>query len=267
MRNILVVLGCAVIGGCGGSSGYSGLLLNGMDGSGMEGIRVVARSSPPSPDLTCRVREVKTGAGGAFSFADFCRGQPYVLSVPAANLHLSGSNTAESAEQTEPGKHLAWTAPDGQGIYRLSDGKVQPMPTFSDVATDETIDGTPIVYPTMKPTGRVITISEGEHLVISGKKWVKGQQIRPLVAESGRHRLASGFITDHVFVGVKLKGTGLERVEATVDKSKTTEVLIRGEGVRFVAHDAVTAGRYALMADGDSRVTIVDFGESQAPQK
>ena len=267
MHNIFIILALAILGGCGGVGGYSGVLVSGMDGSGLDGVRLVARSSPPSPDLTCRVKETTTKSDGGFGFSDLCREQSYILSIPAPNLHLSGSNTIAGGAQTEPGKHQVWHGPDGAGIFRLSNGKVQPIPTFSDVSTDETMDGTPIVYPTMKPTGRVITIAEGDHLIIAGKNWVKGQQLRPLVADSGRRRLASGVITGHVYIGMKLDGNGVERIDAVIDKSKVVEVLIRGEGVRFIAHDAVAQGRYALMADSDPRVTILDFGASQAPQK
>ena len=46
-----------------------------------------------------------------------------------------------------------------------------------------------------------------------------------------------------------------------------TDVLIRNEGVRYIAHDALPAGRYALLGKDDERVTILDFGSSQAPAK
>jgi hypothetical protein len=238
-----------------------------MKNEGLEGVRLVARSQPQSRDLTCRVQEATTTKGGAFSFDKLCRDQSYVLSVPELNLHLSGGNTIIGGEQEAPGTHSAWRAPDGQGVFKLFGQKVLPVPTFSDVARDETLDGTPIVYPSMKPTGRVITIGEGQHLIISGKNEVKGQRLRALVPAPGRQRLASGFITDHVYIGVRLDGRGLEPVATEIDSKKVVDVLIRGEGVRFLAHDAVAPGRYALMADGDARVTIIDFGVSQVPQK
>jgi hypothetical protein len=52
-----------------------------------------------------------------------------------------------------------------------------------------------------------------------------------------------------------------------LDPSKVTEILIRGEGMKFIAHDALPQGRYALLGEKDSRVTILDFGSSQAPAK
>jgi len=253
--------------GCGGSSGYSGLIVNGMDGAGLGDVRIVARSSPPSPDLTCRVRETKTQSDGTFVFADLCRNQNYIMSLPSPTLHLSGTNVIGGSETDQDGKHQAWHAPDGQGIYRLSGGSVQALPTFSDVIRDQTQDGQSVVYPSMKPTGKVITIEEGQHLVIAGKNWVKRQRLEPLYSDTGRRRLASGTITDHVYIGLRWKGSQLERTEAQIDDSKVNEVLIRGEGVRYFAHDAVPAGRYALLGKDDVRVTIIDFGVSQAPAK
>jgi hypothetical protein len=266
MRSILIfisALSCA----CGGAGGYSGVLVSGMDEAGLEGVRLVAKASPPSADMTCQVRETTTGPSGAFSFADFCRDQAYTLTLPDKTLHLSGANTVSGGEQTAPGRHSAWRGPDGQGIFRLTADKVQPLPTFSDVVRDEAVDGTPVLYPDMKPTGKVLTISAGEYLVIAGKKWVKAQRLQPLVSVSGRQRLSSGTITDHVYIGVGFKGTKPEAVTVAVDESKTKEVLIRGKGVRYIAHDAVPAGRYALMGEADARVTILDFGQSQTSEK
>jgi hypothetical protein len=267
MRNILYSLFLVTVCGCGGSSGYSGQLVNGMNGESLNGVRIVARSSPPSTDLTCQVREVTSDESGGFAFSDLCRDQSYVLTVPTPNLHLSGTNTIASGESTEVAKHSAWRSPDGSGIFRLSEDKVQPIPTFADVARDKALDGSPVLYPDMKPTGRVITIAAGDHLIISGKNWVKRQQLKPLISDEKRQRLASGFITNHVYIGLKFDGGKVQRVDAELDSSKVTDVLIRGEGVRFIAHDALPEGRYALMAEDDQRVTILDFGASQAPAK
>jgi len=263
-----MILGLSFQGvGCGGSSAYSGLIVNGMDGAGLGDVRIVARSSPPSPDLTCRVRETKTKPDGTFVFADLCRNQNYIMSLPSPTLHLSGTNVIGGSETNQDGKHQAWHAPDGQGVYRLSSGSVQALPTFSDVVRDQTQDGQPVIYPTMKPTGKVITIEDGQHLVISGKNWVKRQKIKPLNSDTGRRRLASGIIRDHVYIGVEWKDGERVSTEAQLDESKVKEVLIRGEGVRYFAHDAVPAGRYALLGEDDARVTIIDFGVSQAPAK
>jgi hypothetical protein len=133
---------------------------------------------------------------------------------------------------------------------------------------DKTKDGFKVRYPDMKPTGRVITIGSGEHLVLSGKRVVQKMQILPLVANPGRVALEGDTIRDHVFIGVQFDARGqATAVEAEMDASKVTEVLIRGEGMKFIAHDAVPEGRYALMGEKDSRVTILDFGSSQAPAK
>ena len=163
--------------GCGGSIAYTGTLVSGMDGGGVADVRIVARSSPPSPDLTCRVRETKSGPDGTFQFTDLCRDQGYIMSLPGPVLHLSGKNVIGGSETPEVGTHQVWKAPDGQGIYRLLEGRVQPLPTFADVVRDETPSGKVVVYPTLKPTGKVITIGPGAHLIISGKNWVKKQKL------------------------------------------------------------------------------------------
>jgi len=257
-----------VLTGCSGAADYKGVLSNGMDEQGLEGIRLLAKSSPPSPDMTCQVRETKTGPGGAFTFTDLCHKQTYIMSVPQPNLQLSGGTVIEGAEQLEPTKHEAWWSPDGSGVYLLEGDSVKPVPTFSDVEVDETVAGTKIRYPSMKPTGKVITIDAGKYLVISGKKMVKRLEFFPLVADTARRRLKSGWITDHVFIGHEFaSGTNGAPVKAEMDAAKVTEVLIRNEGVRYIAHDALPAGRYALLGNDDERVTILDFGSSQASAK
>ena len=254
--------------GCSGAGEYKGVLTNGMDGSPLAGIRIVAKASPAPPDLTCQVREATTGPDGSFVLAELCRKQNYVMKIPAPTLQMSGNTVVAGAEEMDPATHQAWRSPDGHGLYRLQGESVASLPTFSDVAVDEALDGTTVRYPDMKPTGKVITIGAGEHLVLAGKRTIQRLQFYPLVAHAGRIRLKGDTIRDHVFIGVGFDAAGKPtQMEAEFDESKITEVLIRGEGMRFVAHDALPAGRYAVLGAKDSRVTILDFGGSQAPAK
>jgi hypothetical protein len=254
--------------GCSGAGQYQGVLNSGMDGSPMGAVRLVAKASPMPPDLTCQVREVTTGPDGTFAFLDLCREQKYIMNIPAPNLQLSGSVTVAGQETPEAIAHQAWRSPDGPGAYRLHGEVVSAIPTFSDVSVDKSKDGSTVRYPDMKPTGRVITIGSGEHLVLSGKRVVQDMQILPLVSQPGRVSLLGDTIRNHVFIGVqfdaKSKATA---VSAELDPSKVTEILIRGERMKFIAHDALPQGRYALLGEKDSRVTILDFGSSQAPAK
>jgi len=239
-----------------------------MDGSPMAEVRLVAKASPMPPDMTCQVREATTGPDGTFTFADLCREQKYIMNIPAANLQLSGSVTVAGQETPEVIPHQAWRSPDGHGAYLLQGDAVSAIPTFSDISVDKSKDGSVVRYPDMKPTGRVITIKKGDHLVLSGKRVVQKMQILPLVSHAGRVSLAGDTIRDHVFIGVQFDGGGkATAVGAEVDESKVTEVLIRGEGMKFIAHDALPEGRYALLGEKDTRVTILDFGSSQAPAK
>jgi hypothetical protein len=249
--------------GCGGPSEYQGKLTNGMSGTPLASVRIVAKASPIPPDLTCQVREATTAADGTFTLTDLCRNQNYVMSIPAPTLQMEG-NTVVSAGEVDAPFHSAWRCPDGHGVYRLQGESIASLPTFADVASDEAKDGTKVRYPEMKPTGKVITIGEGDFLILAGKRTIQKMQLHPLVAQPNRVRLKGDIIRDHVFIGVSFDAAGNPTPEnATVDDSKVTDVLIRGEGMRFMAHDALPAGRYALLGDKDSRVTILDFGESQ----
>jgi hypothetical protein len=262
LNSVVLVLGCS------GAGQYQGVLNSGMDGSPLTEVRVVAKASPMPPDMTCQVREVTTGLDGTFTFLDLCRDQKYIMNIPAANLQLSGTISIAGQEIPEPIAHQAWRSPDGHGAFRLHSDGVSSIPTFSDVSVDQSKDGTKVRYPDMKPTGRVIIIGPGEHLVLSGKRVVQKLQILPLVAHPGRVNLEGDTIRNHVFIGVQFDAAGkATSVGVEVDASKITEVLIRGEGMQFIAHDALPEGRYALLGEKDTRVTILDFGSSQAPAK
>lgn len=262
---MLVRLFILVIGGCSGSSNYNAMLINGMSGEPLSGVRVVAKASPAPADLTCQVREAVSREDGALVLEDLCRDQSYVLRVPDPTLQLSGTTVVTGQPEMATVTHQAWRSPDGHGLYRLSGDSLAVLPTFSDVASDVALDGTPVRYPDMKPTGKVITIGEGEHLIVSGKKAIQRTKIHPLIPHEGRVRLQGDTIRNHVFIGVEFNAASqpIQR-EASLDSAKVTEVLIRGEGMQFIAHDALPAGRYAVLGDTDSRVTILDFGVGQA---
>lgn len=63
-----------------------------------------------------------------------------------------------------------------------------------------------------------------------------------------------------------LEPTGCD-AKPELDETRVTEVLIRGEGMRYGAHDALPAGRHAVASETDTRVTVLDFGTSRATAK
>jgi hypothetical protein len=267
MRNAVFLSILFALSGC-AELGYRGVITNGMDGSTMKGVRVVATATPRSTDLTCQVRETTTAEDGSFEFKDLCRDQLYLLDLPEGNLQLSGVSGIKGGEQLAPGEVQAWRSPAGQGVYRLNGEKVQTIPTFSDVSIDANLKGEVVRYPDLRPTGRVITIEPGMQLVIAGKRNVKDKKFFPLVQDTGKRRLKSGTISNHVYFGVKFKSDKeMITVAAPLNESKVRDVLLQGRPTRYISSDALSPGRYALLADNDERVFIIDFGTSQAPAK
>jgi hypothetical protein len=248
--------------------GYRGVITNGMDGSSMSGVRIVATAMPRSPDLTCQVRETTSIEDGSFEFKDLCRDQLYLLDLPEGNLQLSGVSAIKGGEQVVPGELQAWRSPSGQGVYRLNGEKIQTIPTFSDVTIDSNLNGEVVRYPDLRPTGRVITIEPGMQLIIAGKRNVKDKKFFPLVQDTGKRRLRGGTISNHVYFGVKFNSDKeMITVPASLNKSKVRDVLLQGRPTRYISSEAFAPGRYALLADNDERVFIIDFGSSQAPAK
>jgi hypothetical protein len=239
-----------------------------MTGEPLGGVIILAKASPPSSDMTCQAREVKTSPAGTYKFKNLCSGQQYLISTTTPNLFLAGSTGAMGGEeQLEPTRNQAWRAPTGTGVYRMADDALAAIPSFSDVATAKTRDGEVVRYPTLKPTGRVITIEEGQHLLLAGRKNIKRLTFYPLVQDSGRRNFTDGAIIDHVYIGASWESGTLERKEAVLDAEKTKDVLVGTKGLRYLSYDAFPAGRYALLGESDERVMIIDFGTSQAPSQ
>jgi len=250
---------------------YSGTLVDGLSGAPRsgEGLRAIAKASDTS-DLTCSAKAGDVDANGAFTIADLCGPDTYVLSLTDENLLIEEPPTIAGSDKIAGASLKVWRAPSGDGIYLMSKDDLTMVRTFTDVKYETKVDDPTmkVAYPYMKPTGKVKTVLPGDFFVISGKSNTDRLKRRPIIADPGKRTFADGAITDHVWVGVKFNSdTDWQPVEAQLDASKVKEVKSGDRIVQYMPSDALPEGRYALYGDDDKRMFIVDFGKSFAPDQ
>ena len=247
---------------------FQGTLTDGLTGQPLAETRILLKSKDTT-DMTCGAREATTDAAGAFKIENTCAGATYEATTPDPTLFLATEGPLVGGDATGvPVALKAWRSPEGAGIQVLAGTELKLLRTFSDVAQETLLGTTEIVkYPASKPTGKVATIPAGEYLVLSGKDNVDRLKFYPLVDAPGPRKFEGAVtIPDHAFIGVSFTSdTVWERIEATPNPAKVIEVQTPEHVIKYVAGDALPAGRYAMLGEKDKRVFIVDFGASQAP--
>jgi hypothetical protein len=239
-------------------------LVDGLTEVPKESVRVVAKTIDQTNDLTCMARESTTTGQGVFTLKDLCRGLRYGLSIPDPSLQLSGQLAVTGGEASEEVvDHTIWRAPNGPGLYRLADDKLTRIRTWADVDSAKILGSSEVVrYPMMKPTPKtkLVNIGPGNYLVISGAYDIKRLQFHPLIPGPGRRAFVGTTITNHVYIGVRFSSdTVFKRMRVTLDQTKVSKVLSGKHAYHYLGHEALPAGRYAVLSDKDNVTYLVDF--------
>lgn len=258
----------ALLTACAPGGVFQGTLTDGLTGSPLADTRILLKSTDTT-DMTCGAREATTDSAGAFKIENTCKGATYTATTPEPTLFLQTEGPLVGGDASgAPVALKAWRSPEGAGIQVLAGGELKLLRTFADVAQETLLGSTEIVkYPVSKPTGKVATINTGDHLVLAGKENVDRLKFYPLVDAPGPRKFEGNVtIPDHAFIGVRFTSdTEWERIESTPDAAKVTMVDSADHVIKYIAGDALPAGRYAMLGEKDKRVFIVDFGSSQAP--
>ena len=248
---------------CGSKGSFSGTVTDGLTGDPVDGLRLLARAQA-TDDLTCKVVESPTTPTGTFTITNTCGGVTYDLESADRSWILAGAASFDGAESTAEVAVKAWRAPEGTGVYVLAEGALTPVRTASDMSSlplwkqEETVR-----YPDGIPK-RVTKLSAGQHLLIVGKDDIERLAWTPLIKHEGELRFGD---PKHYFdmdpwwyAGVRFESRDkYEKVEATLDTSKLTDVSEGDRQVRYVPHGALPTGRYVLVGPDDRRTYIVDF--------
>ena len=161
---------------------------------------------------------------------------------------------------------LVWRAPvAAEGVYRLAGDRLVPIEPFAEVGTETVRESNePVRYPMLKPV-QVPLVDSGEWLVVTGAAHVDRLRIRPLIPDADV-RIFQGDvrIDDHCYIGVRFRSdTKVEPVDVRVREARESRVSDGERAIRYVAWDAVPAGRYAVLGDLDPQTRVVDFGRTQ----
>lgn len=230
-----------------------------------EDLKILARSSDTT-DLTCKVFEAPYEAG-RFTLGGLCKGATYTLELTDPSLLVQGDTSLSATGEPMSAALELWPAPAGDGLAMLRpDGSLKAVGHYTDIQTVTTDDaeGLAVRYPRHKPNGSY-HIQDGAHLVMAGGALIERLEVLPLV-ESTEERGFKGYtLGPHWFAGVRFSSdTEYEKVAAELGSDKVTDVTAAdGRVVRYVSHDALPAGHYALMGADDRRMYVVTFGPQE----
>lgn len=265
-RSLLFVLACT---GC-ASEPLPGTLINGMTEAPVGDVILIAKATDPAAEFRCKGFEATVGADGGFVFEDMCPELTYTLSLNKPGLWLAELDQIPGTPPDAPLVVPVWPAPEGSGLYKLSGGELSAIKTADDVRSDP-VQGTEHLIRYPRHRGRRGTaLAEGEHLLVVGSESIERLRFFPLIPSEARRFGPGGAVhmPPHEYVGVRFDSdTEYAEVEAELDRSKVLEKRKGERVVRWIPTEALATGRYAVLADDDKRMYILQIGEApEAPE-
>lgn len=249
----LAILGCS-----GGT--LEGRVVDGLTGAPVAGQHVLAQATEAA-GMSCTSFDAVTDAEGRFRFEGTCP-VGYALRPSGDDLWFAANDVIAADHKGELALEL-WRAPSSPGVYRLANGEFEVLRTPAEMK----IRGLPgtaekISYPSRIPE-KLPVIGAGEHLVVVGRENTDTLAPMPLVPAPAL-RITEGELVlqqpEWAYLGVKITPPStVEPVPAAFDAGKVRMVEKGERAVKFVAHDALAPGRYALASPGDRRVYLLDF--------
>ncbi|MFT5681935.1 MAG: hypothetical protein ACI8RZ_002853 [Myxococcota bacterium] len=262
-HSFTALIALAILSGCSSSGAYQGQLEAQLGAPFPDDLRVIARADSNTSDMTCLSFEATPDAAGAFKLDGLCEGVTYTLSLTDRNLLMEGSHEVQGGSaEAPPTLTRVWPMSAGNGVALLSEGKLKSISTYTDVKKLQLLETQePVLYPRHKPNGSIV-VADGGHLVITGQQTLTRLQFTPLIEETVERSFHDSYtLGPHFYAGLKFSSdTEVERIEAVVDAAKITDVTGGDMAVRYIAHDALPPGHYALMGEGDNRMYTITFG-------
>lgn len=250
---------------------FDGRVVDPLTGKGRAGVHVIAHAPNDTMDAACQVTEGVTGADGSFRLDRTCADLTYTLRLDDAKLWAPDLPTVQGGAAGKADKDIAaWRVPGEPGVYALRDDKLETIHSNAGVE-GAWIQGTDkkevATYPTSVPTS-VPLIAGDDALVLAGDSTIKRLKIYPAIVHTGpiALELASGAkmtVTGAWYLGDEFESdTKYTKVETKLDTSKVKSVGDGAQLVQIIPASALPAGRYALLGDEDTRMTLVDFGKA-----
>ena len=217
----------------------------------------------------CLVKEGLIDENGAFTVPDVCTSaSDYSIELSDKNLFLAEVDSlTKGYEGGAPLELKVWRAPKGTGVFKLAGSELSRVSSATDVRSDFVFKSEETVI-SPKEIKAVPLIAAGEHLLMAGG--AASYDLIPLINSDkrrlGKEANAKREWVDQQpwsYVGVEFKSdTEIERKTVTVDAAKVITKEKGNRVAKYLAADAVPAGRYMILKEGAKRGWIVDFGEA-----
>jgi hypothetical protein len=225
-------------------------------------IRLIARGDS-SASLTCTAFEAPYEAG-RFSLSGLCKDVSYTLQFSDASVLIQGDTLVPAGTEDHHTVLELWPAPAGDSVAHLSsEGAITVFSQYTDVHRVRTDDSEQLEvrYPRHKPNASS-QIEEGGYLVLAGERLQERLEILPLIESTEPIGFEGYIIQPHWFAGIRFESEAeYALVEAALDETKVTDVVSStGRKVRYIQHDALSVGNYALMGPEDRRMYVISFG-------
>jgi len=256
-----------ILAGC-SSTTVEGRIVDGMLGTPAGGFKLIASATAEDAGMSCQFMEAEVAEDGTFALEKLCLGSAYKLKADRDEVWLADVDEVPDGGFPAEVELKVWRAPSGSGLYVSSAAGLEPLKTVSDVAR-ETIRGTDVQvrYPEIVPN-KIRRIGPEEHLLIIGQGTIENTKILPLIP-SGERVFGDDSVRVTMepwpYVGVEFEDdTTYELRTTTFDAAKVLDKEKGDRVARWIAGDAVAAGRYAALKDDDRRMYIVEFGPGAA---
>lgn len=271
MRLGILAFSAVYLVGC-SSNAAEGVLTDALSGQPIAEQKLVAKAVGDKASLTCMAFEATTDAAGAYKLGGLCSGTSYTITPADAQWWVADGNVVPEAGAPGAMDLKAYRIPGGAGIYMLdvATHATEPVRTASDLQSEPLPGGTERArYPKNIP-GNVAVLSEGKLLIFSGETYMDGVVPEPML-RTGERKFVDGTATVTIppwyYIGLSFTSdTEFKTEKAAFDPAKITDVRDPNGGknsLRYVQPSALPNGRYALLKDGDRRVTMIDVGEAQ----
>jgi hypothetical protein len=257
----------AWLAGC-SSVTVEGRVIDGLNGQPIAGpYRIKAKATKADAAISCQFLDAEVDADGKFKLEHLCTGTSYALDTDRDDVWFVDVSEIPDGGWGQPTDLTAWRVPKGNGLYKLSAGKLDALKTATDVSTQKIwktdVD---VRYPAKVPN-EVVTIGPDDYLVMVGKNAVEELKFWPVISSGARRFGDESNAWDMepwVYIGTKFTDDSTyETVTATLDASKVVDKAKDDRMARFVSGAALPAGRYAVLADDDKRLYMLDFGKAQ----
>jgi hypothetical protein len=266
--SVLALLGLVA---CSGGT-FEGQLVDALDNDApLAGQTLIARATGKAR-LTCQLLTGVTDDQGYFKISGLCLNDTaYRLTDARDSLFFAEVDEIPKGGAGSLVVIRAWHAPTGAGVYLLSGGELNPIPTHSDLREEEIYRSTEkVLYPKSVPD-LIPTVAVGDHLVITGKDNMQKMSLHPLIRSEGRRFGTNDQWVEMApwwYVGTHFTSdTEFERVDVDIARDHIVEMEKGDHAARFVKGDALPAGLYVLTREGGRRATVIQFGQPEAPAK